>query len=46
MDNIIKNDPTLDRFINGDIDWFNPWQIELRCAALKIALAYYINRKY
>ena len=44
MDNIIKNDPTLDFFINGDIDWFNPFQIELRCVAIQLALFEFLKK--
>lgn len=44
MDDIIKNDPTLNYFINeAHIDWFNEFQVELRFAALKIALTKYIE---
>ena len=46
MDEIIKNDPTLNYFINtSDIDWFNEHQVNLRIAALKIALMIFL-RKY
>lgn len=44
MEDIIKNDPTLDFFINGEIDWFNEHQVKLRCQALEIALWYYIEK--
>lgn len=47
MENIIKNDPTLNYFINeASIDWWNDHQLNLRIASLKIALTYYINRNY
>lgn len=39
MDYIIRNDPVLNYFIrDAKIDWFNDHQIELRCAAILIAL--------
>lgn len=47
MESIIKSDPTLNYFINeAHIDWNNEFQINLRIAALKIALWKYINSKY
>jgi len=47
MEQIIKNDPTLNFFINeANIDWNNEFQVDLRCTSLKIALAYYLNNKY
>ena len=45
MDDIIKNDPTLNYFINeAKIDWFNDFRVELRCQSLKIALSKYIEK--
>lgn len=47
MEDIISNDPTLNNFINRfDIDWYNEYQINLRCEALKIALWKYLDKKY
>jgi len=47
MEDIIKSDRTLNYFINGaNIDWNNDFHIELRCNALKVALWYYLNKKY
>ncbi len=44
MDEIIKNDPTLNYFINeAKIDWNNKFQVELRLNSLKIALSRYIE---
>lgn len=44
MEQIIKNDPTLNYLINeATIDWFNDFQVELRCNALKIALSRYVE---
>jgi len=44
MENIIKNDPTLNYFINeAKIDWFNDFQVNLRFKALEIAFLKYIN---
>ena len=44
METIIKNDPTLNYFINeAEIDWNNDFQVELRLNSLKIALSKYIN---
>lgn len=45
MEDIIKNDPTLNYFINeAKIDWFNDFQVNLRFQCLKIALSIYINK--
>ena len=45
MEDIIKNDPTLNYFINeAEIDWFNEFQVNLRFQCLKIALAKYIDK--
>lgn len=47
MEQIIKNDPTLNYLINdAHIDWNNDFQVTLRCAALTIALKKYIDSKY
>lgn len=47
MENIIDSDPTLKFFIKeAFIDWNNPFQVELRCKAILIALAKYIDNKY
>lgn len=47
MEEIIKADPTLDYFINNaNINWFDSFQVNLRCVALEIALWKYLNKKY
>ena len=47
MEQVILNDLTLNFFINeAYIDWNNQHQIELRCSAILIALAKYLDRKY
>lgn len=47
LDYIIDNDPTLKFLIkDANIDWFNQHQVNLRFAALKIALAKLIDRRY
>ncbi len=44
MENIIESDPTLKFLIkDSSIDWFNDFQVNLRFAALKIALQKYIH---
>lgn len=45
LEQVIENDPTLDMFINGDIDWFNDHQVALRFSAIKIAISKYISRR-
>ena len=43
-DFIINNDPTLKYFIvDAEINYFNDFQVNLRFAALRIALFKYIN---
>lgn len=47
MEDIIKNDLTLNYFINeAHIDWFNDWQVTLRFKALEIAYYKYIDKLY
>lgn len=44
MNEIIKNDPTLNYFVNeAVIDWNNDFQVALRVSSLKIALSKYIE---
>lgn len=45
LEQVIYNDPTLDMFINGDIDWFNDHQVALRFSAMKIAISKHISRR-
>jgi hypothetical protein len=46
LEQVIKRDPTLDNNINNfKIDWFNDHQVNLRFASIKIALAYYIEKR-
>jgi hypothetical protein len=48
LDNVIDSDPTLRYFIReATFDFDNlEWQMTVRCAALKIAMAKWINLKY
>jgi hypothetical protein len=48
LDNVIDSDPTLRYFIReANFDFENlEWQMRVRCAALKIAIAKWINLKY
>lgn len=47
LEDVIKSDPTLNYLINdAHIDWWNTWQVHLRCQALKLAMWIYINKKY
>lgn len=47
MEDIINSDPTLKFIINTEID-FNllEHQVNIKCAAAKIALSKYLNKKY
>jgi hypothetical protein len=47
MEEIIKNDPTLNYFVNeAPFDINNDFQLELKVASLKIALYKFIQKKY
>jgi hypothetical protein len=48
LDNVINSDPTLRYFIKeATFDFENlEWQMSVSCAALKIAMAKWINLKY
>ncbi len=48
LDNVIDSDPTLRYFIREaefDFDILE-WQMKIKCSALKIAIAKWINLKY
>jgi hypothetical protein len=45
IETIINSDPTLRFFIKeAQIDWFNQHQVDIRIAALKIALSRFIDK--
>jgi hypothetical protein len=48
LDNVIDSDPTLRYFIReAHFDFENlEWQMNVRCAALKLAIVKWINLKY
>jgi len=47
MENIINSDPTLKMILNAEIDYKHfEHQVNVKCAAAKIALHKYLNWKY